>query len=559
MARSRKKRKCLVPRGCEAPPGACPINGLPDETLLQTLLLSRDEDSIEIFDKSVLAHPFLAVCRRWRGLILNAPRFWKNITLRIASRPWDPGDNSRGRSIFALRQVKKQIELVKNVPANIEFAVILTHASKELSGLVYERLTKLFQECLPQMRLLSYQENYYSGLWNILNSGKGNKYQDLTHLTLRCPNYCESKAELSPMPSAKNYTELPSLRVLQLIEWYMEFPGTLSGFRAPKLNTLLLLNLASTVLSIPGLLDDLQKFPELHTLRLCTDAGIEGVSSLSLDHQNLSLRHLSLMSHLFNPYGKETVPFSLTRLLGAFPGLQKLILRNLYHIRGDVMTQEVANFTFTELQIESDICPTSPRDWLTEDHDGEMDRFLSVFHHVQCLQLGSDEGRYPTGSQDIDDNRDVNCPSVIWMDLIYVLTFLARPCLNGDGFYLPSLKVIILSKITFMIMGDTCDLIKDILRERNGTNACRITLRGCMWFDRLDWHNRYRSFPDFEGLSFHEFEFAYGCYLEDLSNHHKRKGRRPKRGRMFLFDGTNVKLIGDLHAAALQHDPSPMP
>jgi hypothetical protein len=283
VARSRKKAKREARRG-QTPPGPCRINGLPAEILLQILLFSCDEKSTEIFDKALLSHPLLTVCHRWRDLALNAPQFWKNITFRI-EYGYTCSEKDVRRSVFAVRQVEKQIELVKNSPANIDFHLDLN-----------EPLTRLFQQHLRHMRLFSYQDREYSSLWNIINAGKGNAYQNLTHLTLDLPYKFGSMPEQLQMPSAENYTELPNLRTLQLIRWKMEFPGTLSRFRAPMLHTLDLLDLnLSTALSIPGLLEELQKFPVLHMLRICTDLRIEGATPLSLDRRHLGLRHLSIM------------------------------------------------------------------------------------------------------------------------------------------------------------------------------------------------------------------------------------------------------------------------
>jgi hypothetical protein len=148
------------------------------------------------------------------------------------------------------------------------------------------------------MRLFSYWEKGPTGVWNIINAGRGNIYKHLTHLILHEPDHHGSDPGLSPMPSAKNRTKLPSLRCLRLANWHVEFPGTLSGFRAPKLHTLDLLELhQNTVLSIAGLLEELQKFPVLHTLRVCTDVTTEEEPPLSMENLHLSLRHLSLMPY----------------------------------------------------------------------------------------------------------------------------------------------------------------------------------------------------------------------------------------------------------------------
>jgi hypothetical protein len=84
MARSRKKCKYSATHSSNAPPAAeSPIHGVPVETLLRILLLYCDENPIEIIDKPVLQHTLLAVCRRWRDLLLKTPQFWRNITFRI--------------------------------------------------------------------------------------------------------------------------------------------------------------------------------------------------------------------------------------------------------------------------------------------------------------------------------------------------------------------------------------------------------------------------------------------------------------------------------------------
>jgi hypothetical protein len=149
MAQSRKKRKCSTTHSCKAPGVKFPINGLPTEMLLRILLLSCDVNSVKIFDKAVLEHPLLAVCRRWRDLILKAPQFWRNITFKIAVHAQGYTDAqakiSFQRSMFALRQVEKQIELVKNAPANIDLKLCLHHSFQKQSDAIYEAFTRLFR------------------------------------------------------------------------------------------------------------------------------------------------------------------------------------------------------------------------------------------------------------------------------------------------------------------------------------------------------------------------------------------------------------------------------
>jgi hypothetical protein len=474
--------------------------------------------------------------------------------------PDDKAKESFQRSISVLRQVEKQIKLVKNAPANIEFEVKLQNATRERSAGIYDFLTRLFQDRLPQMRLISYREQGNTSLWSVLNAGRGNQYQYLTHLILGPPDHQWLDLELSPLPNAENSTELPNLLSLQLIDWHMTFPGTLSGFQAPKLDVLLLVNTKPTDLSIPGLLDDLQKFPMLHTLRMCIDVGIIGVSSLPLHPPHPSLRHLSLMppvarTHMGSPFS------GFVRLLSAVPGLHKFTLPNLYPVHRATMTQEVPNLTFEGLQIESDVAlytisSTSSWDW----YDENMNGFLSIFHHVQRLQLGSDQGHwynddvYPHDVYPHTQVGDLDSPGELRKDLDFLLKFLGRQKLRGIGLYLPSLRLITLSKIT--VEKNTVDLLRGILTARNGTDPCRLSFRGCRFIEK--YHKKtgdpqYLPFPDLEELDLREFDVAYECYLEDL-RFRKRRGRKPNRrirDQMFLLDGPTVKLVGNLRAAAL--------
>jgi hypothetical protein len=136
------------------------------------------------------------------------------------------------------------------------------------------------------------------------------------------------------------------------------------------------------------------------------------------------------------------------------------------------------------------------------------------------------------------------------MDLDYVLKFLLRPCTNGADLYLPSLKHITLSKITFT--DDTFTLLENILRARIETCPCRLTFRGCRFLERYDREGvpQYCPFPDLHEFDLDEWEFAFECYLDELEGYRNRKRRKRVRDRMFRFDGTAVKLVGDLRTAA---------
>jgi hypothetical protein len=140
----------LVARSsCEATTSACLINELPVDVLVRILVLSHEVTSVAISDEALLRHPLLHVCHLWRNIALNEPRFWKDITFWVDTSESYSMSASKAekiiqRSIFALRQVKKQIELVKNGPANIEFGLGLSLASEEQSDKIYESFTRLF-------------------------------------------------------------------------------------------------------------------------------------------------------------------------------------------------------------------------------------------------------------------------------------------------------------------------------------------------------------------------------------------------------------------------------
>jgi hypothetical protein len=249
MPQLRKKVKLSARPGLKTPLGrACLINCLPPETLIQILVLSCD-DPTDIFKKPLLCHPLLTVCHHWRDLALNAPQFWKNITFIIqlgplAARPdyEEETDLEFQGSMFILRQVERQIELVKNSPVNIDFEPYLPYGPESWDSILAP-LTTLFRERLPQLRLFSYRENGTYGLWSFINAGRGNRYQDLSDLILDLSPSGNSWAVPPAPPSAENCTELPNLCNLRLAGCLLESPSILSGFQAPKLLTLDLFDL----------------------------------------------------------------------------------------------------------------------------------------------------------------------------------------------------------------------------------------------------------------------------------------------------------------------------
>jgi hypothetical protein len=217
------------------------------------------------------------------------------------------------------------------------------------------------------------------------------------------------------------------------------------------------------------------------------------------------------------------------------------------------MTDKDPNFTFEELQIESDILPRTGFVLLTKNNDEGMDRLLTTFRHVIRLQLGSDNGEYDLRTGRNIGIFDPDCPYAIWADLKYVLEFLARPCTNGADIYLPSLAHITFSKITFTV--DIFILLEDLLGARTEMSPCRLTFRGCQFLKPHNWHGdipRHCSFPDLEELNKREFEVAHQCFLEEMQDQLGMKERMPITERMFQFDGPNsVKLVGNLRAQVL--------